>query len=153
MPNTLTGTEAAAAIYAQVRARAARLTEPPCLAAVSVGAQPDDRAYLRSIALSAAGCGVTVRPVPLPADCAPDTLTDTLRALSADGSVHGVLLLRPLPAALRAQEILDALDTRKDVDGMNDAHTFAPMSVLYVVDPAAAHKFYVADESGRFVGQ
>ena len=40
MPNTLTGTEAAAAIYAQVRARAARLTEPPCLAAVSVGAQP-----------------------------------------------------------------------------------------------------------------
>ena len=64
MPNTLTGTETAAAIYAQVRARAARFTEPPCLAAVSVGAQPDDRAYLRSIALSAAGCGVTVRPSP-----------------------------------------------------------------------------------------
>ena len=118
MPNTLTGTEAAAAIYAQVRARAARLTEPPCLAAVSVGAQPDDRAYLRSIALSAAGCGVTVRPLPLPADCAPETLTDTLRALSTDDAVHGVLLLRPLPAALRAQEILDTLDARKDVDGM-----------------------------------
>lgn len=92
MPNTLTGTEAAAAIYAQVRARAARLDAPPCLAAVSVGAQPDDRAYLRSIALSAAGCGVTVRPVPLPADCAPETLTDTLRTLSADDGVHGVLL-------------------------------------------------------------
>ena len=118
MPNTLTGTEAAAAIYAQVRARAARLTEPPCLAAVSVGAQPDDRAYLRSIALSAAGCGVTVRPVSLPANCAPETLTDTLRTLSADDGVHGVLLLRPLPAALRAQEILDTLDARKDVDGM-----------------------------------
>ena len=118
MPNTLTGTEAAAAIYAQVRARAARLDAPPCLAAVSVGAQPDDRAYLRSIALSAAGCGVTVRPVPLPADCTPETLTDTLRALSADDAVHGVLLLRPLPAALRAQEILDTLDARKDVDGM-----------------------------------
>ena len=46
-----------------------------------------------------------------------------------------------------------AMYSGKDVDGMNDAHTFAPMSVLYVVDPAAAHKFYVADESGRFVGQ
>ena len=112
MPNTLTGTEAAAAIYAQVRAHAARLTEPPCLAAVSVGAQPDDLAYLRSIALSAVGCGVTVRPVPLPADCAPETLTDTLRALSADDGVHGVLLLRPLPEALRAQEMLDTLDAR-----------------------------------------
>ena len=70
MPNTLTGAQAAAAIYAQVREHAATLDAPPCLAAVSVGAQPDDLAYLRSIALSAAGCGVAVRPVPLPADCA-----------------------------------------------------------------------------------
>ena len=121
MPNTLTGAQAAAAIYAQVREHAATLDAPPCLAAVSVGAQPDDLAYLRSIALSAEHCGVTVRPVPLPADCAPETLTDTLRALSADGAVHGVLLLRPLPAALRAQEILDTLDARKDVDGMTTA--------------------------------
>ena len=83
MPNTLTGAPAAAAIYAQVRERAALLDAPPCLAAVSVGAQPDDLAYLRSIAQAAAGCGIAVRHVPLPADCAPDTLTDTLRALSA----------------------------------------------------------------------
>ena len=118
MPNTLTGAPAAAAIYAQVRERAALLDAPPCLAAVSVGAQPDDLAYLRSIAQAAEGCGIAVRHVPLPADCAPDTLTDTLRALSADGAVHGVLLLRPLPEALRAQEILDTLDAYKDVDGM-----------------------------------
>lgn len=121
MPNTLTGTPAAAAIYVQVREYAAALDAPPCLAAVSVGAQPDDLAYLRSIAQAAEGCGITVRPVPLPADCAPYTLTDTLRALSADGAVHGVLLLRPLPEALRAQEILDTLDARKDVDGMTTA--------------------------------
>ena len=121
MANTLTGTPAAAEIYVQVRTRAALLAVRPCLAAVSVGAQPDDRAYLRSIALSAEGCGITVRPVPLPADCAPDTLTDTLRALSADGAVHGVLLLRPLPEALRAQELLDTLDARKDVDVMTTA--------------------------------
>ena len=121
MANTLTGTPAAAEIYVQVREHAAALDAPPCLAAVSVGAQPDDLAYLRSIAQAAAGCGVAVRPVPLPADCAPDTLTDTLRALSADGAVHGVLLLRPLPEALRAQEMLDTLDARKDVDGMTTA--------------------------------
>ena len=48
MANTLTGTPAAAAIYVQVREHAAALDAPPCLAAVSVGAQPDDRAYLRS---------------------------------------------------------------------------------------------------------
>ncbi len=157
MPNTLTGAQAAAAIYVQVRAHAALLDAPPCLAAVSVGAQPDDRAYLRSIAQAAEGCGITVRPVPLPADCAPETLTDTLRALSADGAVHGVLLLRPLPAELRAQEILDTLDARKDVDGMTTASLgalvtgaagFAPCTAEACMELLRAHGI---DPAGRRV--
>ena len=157
MPNTMTGAPAAAAIYAQVRAHAAALDAPPCLAAVSVGAQPDDRAYLHSIAQAAEGCGVAVRPFPLPADCAPDTLTDTLRALSADGAVHGVLLLRPLPAALRAQEILDTLDARKDVDGMTTASLgalvtgaagFAPCTAEACMELLCAHGI---DPAGRRV--
>lgn len=157
MPNTLTGAQAAAAIYAQVREHAALLDAPPCLAAVSVGAQPDDLAYLRSIAQAAEGCGVAVRPVPLPADCAPETLTDTLRALSADGAVHGVLLLRPLPAALRAQEILDTLDARKDVDGMTTrslgalvtgAAGFAPCTAEACMELLRAHGI---DPAGRRV--
>lgn len=157
MPNTLTGAQAAAAIYAQVREHTALLDAPPCLAAVSVGAQPDDRAYLHSIVLSAAGCGVTVRPVPLPADCAPETLTDTLRALSTDGAVHGVLLLRPLPAALRAQEMLDTLDARKDVDGMTTASLgalvtgaagFAPCTAEACMELLRAHGI---DPAGRRV--
>lgn len=157
MANTLTGTPAAAAIYVQVREHAAALDAPPCLAAVSVGAQPDDLAYLRSIAQAAAGGGVAVRPVPLPADCAPETLTDTLRALSADGAVHGVLLLRPLPAALRAQEILDTLDARKDVDGMTTASLgalvtgaagFAPCTAEACMELLRAHGI---DPAGRRV--
>lgn len=157
MPNTLTGAQTAAAIYAQVREHAALLDAPPCLAAVSVGAQPDDLAYLHSIAQAAEGCGVAVRPVPLPADCAPETLTDTLRALSADGAVHGVLLLRPLPAALRAQEMLDTLDARKDVDGMTTASLgalvtgaagFAPCTAEACMELLRAHGI---DPAGRRV--
>lgn len=162
MPNTLTGAQAAAAIYAQVREHAALLDAPPCLAAVSVGAQPDDLAYLHSIALSAAGCGVTVRPVPLPADCAPETLTDTLRALSADGGVHGVLLLRPLPAALRAQELLDTLDARKDVDGMTTLSLgalvtgvagFAPCTAEACMELLRAHGIDPASRRVTVVGR
>lgn len=162
MPNTLTGAQAAAAIYAQVREHAALLDAPPCLAAVSVGAQPDDLAYLRSIALSAEHCGVAVRPVPLPADCAPETLTDTLRALSADGAVHGVLLLRPLPEALRAQEILDTLDARKDVDGMTTrslgalvtgAAGFAPCTAEACMELLRAHGINPAGRRVTVVGR
>ena len=157
MPNTLTGAPAAAAIYAQVRERAALLDAPPCLAAVSVGAQPDDLPYLHSIAQAAEGCSVAVRHVPLPADCAPETLTDTLRALSTDGAVHGVLLLRPLPEALRAQEMLDTLDACKDVDGMTTrslgalvtgAAGFAPCTAEACMELLRAHGI---DPAGRRV--
>ena len=55
MATRLTGAPVAKEIYAQVREKAAALGTQPCLAAVSVGAQPDDRAYLRSIARSADG--------------------------------------------------------------------------------------------------
>lgn len=162
MPNTLTGAQAAAAIYAQVREHAAALDAPPCLAAVSVGAQPDDLAYLRSIAQAAEHCGVAVRPFPLPADCAPETLTDTLSALSADGAVHGVLLLRPLPAALRAQEILDTLDARKDVDGMTTrslgalvtgAAGFAPCTAEACMELLRAHGIDPAGKRVTVVGR
>ena len=62
------------------------------------------------------------------------------------GSAYEVLLLADTTPA-------ELPKSGRDVDGMNDAHTFAPMSVLYVVDPAAEHKVYLADESGTFVAQ
>lgn len=62
------------------------------------------------------------------------------------GSAYEVLILADkTPAVLPT--------SGKDVDGMSDLHTFAPMSVLYVADPEAEHKFYIANESGQFVGQ
>lgn len=62
------------------------------------------------------------------------------------GSAYEVLILADkTPAVLPT--------SGKDVDGMSDSHTFAPKSVLYVTDPEAEHKFYIANESGQFVGQ
>ena len=62
------------------------------------------------------------------------------------GSAYEVLILADkTPAVLPT--------SGKDVDGMSDSHTFAPMSVLYGTDPEAEHKFYIANESGQIVGQ
>lgn len=40
--------------------------------------------------------------------------------------------------------------TGKDVDGMTENDVFAPMSIIYVVNPDA-QVIYIADESGTFV--
>ena len=43
--------------------------------------------------------------------------------------------------------------TGENVDGMEKDQTFSPGSVIFVVDPNASHRYYVANESGEFVGQ
>ena len=68
-----------------------------------------------------------------------------------DESWKGVSAYEVLILADKTPAVLPT--SGKDVDGMSDSHTFAPMSVLYVTDPEAKHKFYIANESGQFVGQ
>ena len=43
--------------------------------------------------------------------------------------------------------------TGEGIDGLLKTDVFAPFSLLYVVNPAAAHQVYIANESGAFVGQ
>ena len=94
----------------------------PTLCVVRLGEDPSDLAYERGICKRAEQVGVEVRKELLPADADADALIELLRTLSADDSVHGVLLFRPLPKSLRGRqdEIFNALDPAKDVDGMTD---------------------------------
>lgn len=43
--------------------------------------------------------------------------------------------------------------TGAGIDGMTADQVFAPFSMIYVVDPTAAHQLYIANESGVFVPQ
>ena len=94
----------------------------PTLCVVRLGEDPSDLAYERGICKRAEQVGVEVRLELLPADADADAVIDLLHCLNADDSVHGVLLFRPLPKALRRRqdEIFNALDPAKDVDGMTD---------------------------------
>ena len=86
------------------------------LAVVRVGENPADLSYERSLLRAAEKCGVTVRSVPLPAEISAGEFYSVLRTLAADESVHGMLLFRPLPAALDEREACALIPPAKDVD-------------------------------------
>ena len=65
----------------------------PPLAILRVGSSPGDLAYEKSAAARCARCGIEVRRL-FWDSAAP--LTDAIRAVNADPSIHGCLLLRPL---------------------------------------------------------
>lgn len=125
MAKLLLAKEVTASMVETLRARTAALREKgitPCLAIIRCGENPSDLSYERGASVRAAEVGVEVRPVVLPENVGKDALIGTLHALNADKAVHGVLLFRPLPAQLRADqdEICNALAPEKDVDCMTD---------------------------------
>jgi methylenetetrahydrofolate dehydrogenase (NADP+)/methenyltetrahydrofolate cyclohydrolase len=55
----------------------------------------------------------------LPAETSQDELMALVRRLNADPSVHGILPQLPFPAHINERVVLDAVDPRKDVDGLH----------------------------------
>lgn len=125
MAKLLLGKEVTDAMHADLQARVAVLKEKgvePTLAIVRCGAEASDLSYEKGAVQKAALVGVQVVKRELPADVTKEELIRTITALNADDSVHGVLMFRPLPRHLRAEqdEICNCLDPRKDVDCMTD---------------------------------
>lgn len=126
MAQLLLGKNVADAINTDLRRRTAALREKgtvPTLAIVRLGDDPADESYLRGARKRGQEVGVEVRLLQLPEGTQLSQLLRSLDDLNADDAIHGVLLLRPLPAALRehTNTICDRLSPRKDVDGMTAA--------------------------------
>lgn len=119
----LTGKPVADALSADTARRAGALRQrgvSPRLVILRCGESEADGAYIRGAVKRGALCGVEVELRALPADATAADVREAIREINGDGSVHGCLLLRPLPPHLRAEEdgICACLDPRKDVDGM-----------------------------------
>lgn len=130
MAKLLTGREAASALTAALQRRTAALAErgvTPKLAILRCGENESDSAYLRSAQQRAARCGVAVEVTSLPEPATREALLAAIDGVNRDASVHGCLLLRPLPSHLREAEaaICSRLLPEKDVDGMTDASAAA----------------------------
>jgi len=91
----------------------------PRLAVVSVGIDPAANAYLQRLAARGKKLDIAVDEIDLPGDAQERELIGTLERLGADPTVHGVLLLTPLPGALDEGHIVDHIVPAKDVEGMN----------------------------------
>jgi len=92
----------------------------PALAIVRVGSKPDDIAYERGAVKRCEKTGAAVRAITLPEDVSQSRLVEAIQKLNEDRSVHGILLLRPLPAHIDDDLIRNTLAPEKDVDGITD---------------------------------
>ena len=94
----------------------------PTLGIVRCGERPDDLSYETGASKRAELLGVAVEKFVLPEDVSKEELLKVIDEINANDKIHGVLMFRPLPKHLKADqdEICNRLDPRKDVDGMTD---------------------------------
>ncbi len=90
------------------------------LAIVRVGERPDDLSYERSAMKRASALGIEVRNEVMAQDVSAETFYDKIEELNSDDSVHGILLLRPLPWHLNEEKARNMIAEEKDVDGCSD---------------------------------
>ncbi|MGW1620163.1 bifunctional 5,10-methylenetetrahydrofolate dehydrogenase/5,10-methenyltetrahydrofolate cyclohydrolase [Streptomyces sp. NPDC002172] len=99
----------------------------PCLATVLVGEDPASVTYVRMKQNRSRKAGIASRHVALPATTTTAALVSTLRGLSADPAVHGILLQHPVGEHIDERAAFEAIAPEKDVDGVTFA-SFATMS-------------------------
>ena len=125
MAKQLLGKEVTAALNARLQAQVEELKAKgvvPTLGIVRVGERPDDLSYERGATKRAELIGVAVEKFVLPEDVTKEALLKVIDEINANDKIHGVLMFRPLPKHLKADqdEICNRLDPKKDVDGMTD---------------------------------
>ncbi|MDA0232669.1 MAG: bifunctional 5,10-methylenetetrahydrofolate dehydrogenase/5,10-methenyltetrahydrofolate cyclohydrolase [Chloroflexi bacterium] len=91
----------------------------PGITVVIVGDDPASHVYVRSKERAAEEVGMSGKVVKLPADTTQEQLIQTVESLNKDASVHGILVQIPLPDHLDEDEVVRAIDPRKDVDGLH----------------------------------
>ena len=125
MAKLLLGKEVTAALNAKLQAKVAELKEKgvsPKLGILRCGENPSDLSYEKGAVARAELIGVEVEKFVLPEDVTKEALIAKIEELNANDSIHGVLMFRPLPKHLKADqnEICNKLDPARDVDCMTD---------------------------------
>ena len=160
-PKLLDGAALAQEIRAEIAVDVADLKAThgvtPGLAVVLVGDDPASAVYVRNKQKAAAEAGMVAEDHKMSAATSQTELMRKIEELSANDSVHGMLVQMPLPPHLDEVSAIDALDPTKDVDGLhpeNAGRLVAGRPRFIPATPAGIQQILVRnghDPSGKHV--
>lgn len=90
----------------------------PTLATVLVGVDPASATYVRMKQNTCARLGMESIAIELDKETTTEELLATIHQLNDDPKVHGILLQHPVPSQIDERACFNAIDLRKDVDGV-----------------------------------
>jgi methylenetetrahydrofolate dehydrogenase (NADP+)/methenyltetrahydrofolate cyclohydrolase len=117
------GAEVAAEIREELKKEIAKLKAKhnvvPGLVTVLVGADPASQVYVGAKEKTSKELGIYSERYDLPEKTTQAELLKLINKLNKDSKINGILVQLPLPKHLNEEEVLYAIDPKKDVDGFH----------------------------------
>ncbi len=98
--------------------KAATPSRVPTLAIIQVGTRPDSTAFIRAKRSFAKRIGINERHIQMPDISSEHQIIETIKKCNEDPEITGIIVQLPLPANIDRDAVIDAIDPRKDVDGL-----------------------------------
>lgn len=156
----LNGTALAKQMKAGLKAEIAAFTQSsgiaPTLAVLRVGDDEASAGYARAIEKNCQSVGVGFRAEVLANDVNQAQVENQLRTLNADSTVHGIMILEPLPKQIDHNALVLLLNPAKDVDGVHplNAGRLSAQRPPYFVPATPAGGIRLLEAAGiDFVGK
>lgn len=107
---------------AELREKISRNPVRPGLAIVLVGDDPASHLYVRLKEKACQSVGITFEKHVFPLDTTAPTITELIGQLNRRPDIHGIVVQLPLPSGLDQNQIIQAIEPTKDVDGFHPAN-------------------------------
>ncbi|MCC7516708.1 MAG: bifunctional methylenetetrahydrofolate dehydrogenase/methenyltetrahydrofolate cyclohydrolase FolD [Pseudomonadales bacterium] len=118
----LDGVKVAQETESQIRQRVDKLKAisgtTPILATILVGDDPSSATYVRMKGNACRRVGMDSLAIEMPQSTTTEQLLAQIDSLNKNPDVHGILLQHPVPAQIDERACFDAIDLKKDVDGV-----------------------------------
>ena len=118
----LSGKDTAVAIYDSFKKRLDILSKKdiiPGLCVILVGDDPASQIYVKTKSKKLQSLGLRSKNIYLDIDVSQNELIQVISGLNQDSNYHGILVQMPLPSHIDSQEIINSIDSTKDVDGFH----------------------------------
>jgi len=162
----LNGKEAAAAIKNELKLEVAQLSangrEVPHLAAVLVGNNGASETYVAAKVKACEEVGFKSTLIRFESDVTAYKLLTLIQDLNTDPDVDGILVQLPLPDHISAQEVINAINPQKDVDGFHPSNvgcmvlglpTFVPATPYGIMLLLAHYKIETKGKQAVVIGR
>ena len=113
------GKQIAKKIRISIAEQVAKLDRKPGLAVVLVGDDPASAVYVRNKDNACKEVGFYSEKINKPADITQAELLSEVERLNKDDKIDGILVQLPLPSHLDANQVIEAINPNKDVDGFH----------------------------------